>query len=103
MSDVLTPEQETQARELAARLKEEAGDSFLAIARLLVTADESTLFGEREFAIRKHTLDLLGQAYNVYLAQKKTATAVRPSSARTAIKRPATTMSGRRTHKASGE
>jgi hypothetical protein len=91
MSIILTAEQEVQARQLAEQLKQQAEDPFLAIARLLVATDESTLFGATEFAIRKHALELISKAYSLHLAQKKTATEVRRSPARNAGKRQATT------------
>lgn len=103
MSSTLTSEQEAQARKLAEQLKEQAGDSFLGIARLLVAADESNLFGEREFAIRKHALELLGQAYTAHLAGKKTATEARPSTAPTATKPPPSTATASETRKVSAE
>lgn len=103
MSMSLTPEQETEARKLAEQLKDQAGDSFLAIARLLVAADESNLFGEREFAVRRHALELLGQAYTAHLAGKKTATAAHPSTVRTASKRRRSRATASEPRKASEE
>ena len=84
MAVTLSAEQESQARELAERLKEQAGETMLEIARLLVVTDEATLFGATEFAVRQHALQLVGQAYSRHLAEKKTATAVRRSTARSA-------------------
>ena len=75
MTPTLTPEQETQAQQLAAQLQEQAGDQFLAMARLLVATDERTLFGQTEFAVRDQALQLVGQAYTLHLAQKKPVTA----------------------------
>ena len=76
----LTPELEAQAQQLAAQLKEQAGDQFLAVARLLVATEERTLFGQTEFDVRDQVLKLVGQAYTLHLAQKKTATAARRST-----------------------
>ena len=91
MSVTLTAEQETQARELAAKMKEQAEDQFLAVARMLVATEERTLFGQTEFAIRDQFLQCVGQAYTLHLAQKKTVTAGRPSTARSAARRPRST------------
>jgi hypothetical protein len=103
MSVTLTPEQEAQARRLAEQLKKQAEDPFLAIARLLVVADESTLFGATEFAIRKHAQEIIAQAYSLHLAQKKTAIAARQSPARSANERPPTTATENAVPKASAE
>ena len=74
-------------RQLAEQLKQQAEDPFLAIARLLVATDESTLIGATEFAVRQHTLELISKAYSPHLGQIKTATEVRRSPARRADKR----------------
>jgi hypothetical protein len=67
----LTPEQEVQAQQLATKMKEQAGDQFLAIARTLVVTEERTLFGQTEVEVRDQVLKLVGQAYTLHLAQKK--------------------------------
>ena len=69
-STTLTPEREAPAQELAAKMKEQAGDQFLAVARLLVATEERTLFGQTEFDVRDQVLKLVGQAYSLHLAQK---------------------------------
>ena len=91
MSVNLTSEQEAQAVQLAEQMKQKAGDPFLAIARLLVATDESTLFGATEFAVRKHALEVVSQAYALHLDQKKTAIVARPSTVRSADEPPRTT------------
>ena len=58
MTPTLTPELEAQAQQLAAQLKEQAGDQFLAVARLLVATEERTLFGQTEFDVRDQVLKL---------------------------------------------
>ena len=103
MSVTLTAEQEAEAHRLVEQLKEQAGDPLLAIARLLVTTDERTLFGATEFAIRKHALELIGQAYSTHLAEKKTATAAPRSPAGTAVKPRRTTATGNEVRRASAE
>ena len=103
MATPLTPELEAQAQQLAAKMKEQAGDQFLAVARLLVATDERTLFGQTEFDVRHQVLQLVGQAYTLHLAQKKTATAAPPSTAPTAATRPPTTATARGTRKASAD
>ena len=101
MPTTLTPEQEAQAQELAAKMKEQAGDQFLAVARLLVATEERTLFGQTEFDVRDQVLKLVGQAYSLHLAQKKTAIAARPSTVRSAAKPPPSTATARGNRKVS--
>jgi hypothetical protein len=103
MSIILTPEQEAQARQLAEQLKQQADDPFLAIARLLVATDESTLFGATEFAVRKHALELISKAYSLHLGQKKTATAAHRSPARSAARRRPSTPTADATRNVSAE
>jgi hypothetical protein len=74
----LAPEQEAQAQQLAQAIRQAADEELLAIARALVTTDESTLFGDTEFQIRELVHRLGAKAYQTFLAQKKTATAVAP-------------------------
>jgi hypothetical protein len=103
MSVNLPADQEAEAHRLVERLKQQAEDPLLAIARLLVASDESTLFGQTEFAIRKHALELISQAYNLHLAEKKTAIGVAPSNVRSAGKRRRITGTGNVMRKASVE
>ena len=103
MSVNLTAEQEAEAHRLVERLKQQAEDPLLAIARLLVACEEHTLFGDTEFAIRKHALELISRAYNVHLAEKKTAIGVAPSIVRSAAMRRHTTGNASVKPKASGE
>jgi hypothetical protein len=103
MSANLTAEQEAEAHRLVEQLKQQAADPLLAIARLLVATDEHTLFGQTEFAIRKHALEVISQAYNLHLAEKKTATGVAPSIVRSATRQRRTTGTASDMHKALGE
>jgi hypothetical protein len=103
MSTPLTAEQEAEAQALADRLRQETDDPFLAIARLLVATDDSTLFGATEFAIRKEAQALIAKAYGVFLAEKKTATSAPPSSAPTATAPRRTTQTGNGKRKVSAE
>jgi hypothetical protein len=97
----LTPEQEVQAQQLATKMKEQAGDQFLAIARTLVVTEERTLFGQTEVEVRDQVLQLVGQAYTLHLAQKKTAIAAPPSTVLSAAKPPRSTVTARENRKAS--
>lgn len=83
----LTPEQEQQAQALAARIQTRSAAAVLEIARTLVATTDATLFGDTEFAIRDRALGLVADAYAEHLGEKKVATAVRPSTARTAARR----------------
>ena len=101
MTPTLSPEQEAQAQQLADKMKEQAGEQFLAVARTLVATEESTLFGQTEFDVRDQFLKLIGQAYTLHLAQKKTAIGARPSTVRSAAKRLRTTATASGTRRAS--
>ncbi len=68
-----TPDQETEAQELAARIEEAAKKEFLQIARLLTGKKESELFGQTEFDIRDRLFRIGAQIYEEYLREKKTA------------------------------
>ena len=82
----LSPELESKARELVARLRPQAEEDLLALARLLVSKDDRELFGETEFEVRAIVHRLGAKAYTAHLAGKKTATKAPASSARTARK-----------------
>jgi hypothetical protein len=66
----LSPQQEAQAQELAQAIRQAADEELLAIARTLVTTDESTLFGDTEFHLRDLVLRVGAKAYQTFLAQK---------------------------------
>lgn len=83
----LTPEQEQQAQELAARIQSRSAAAVLEMARTLVATSDATLFGQTEFALRDHALGLVGAAYTEHLIEKKAATTARRSTARTAAPR----------------
>ena len=82
----LSPELEAKARELVARLRPQAEEDLLALARLLVSKDDRELFGETEFEVRAIVHRLGAKAYTAHLAGKKTATKDPASSARAARK-----------------
>jgi len=86
----LTPEQEAQAQALVQRLRAEADDELLALARLLVSKPEHELFGQTEFQVRDLVHRLGAKAYEIHLAEKKTATAAPASTAPPVGKLPST-------------
>lgn len=88
----LSPELEAQAQELAARLRPQAEEDLLALARLLVSKEDRELFGETEFEVRDLVHRLGAKAYSAHLAGKKRGTKVPASSARTASKAPSSTV-----------
>jgi hypothetical protein len=90
-SQPLSPELEAQAQELLARLRPQAEQDLLALARLLVSKEDRELFGETEFEVRDLVHRLGAKAYSTHLTGKKKATKVRASSARTANKAPSST------------
>lgn len=82
----LAPELEAEAQELVARLRPQAEEDLLALARLLVSKQDRELFGETEFEVRDIVHRLGAKAYTAHLAGKKRGTKARASSARTASK-----------------
>jgi hypothetical protein len=67
----LTPELEAQARELLARLRPQAEDDLLALARLLVSTPDADIFGTTEFQARAIVHRIGAQAFATHLAEKK--------------------------------
>src|SRR4051794_6275227 len=80
----LSPELESEAQALLARLRPQAEEDLLALARLLVSKEDHELFGETEFEVRDLVHRLGAGAYSAYLAGKKKATKAPASPARTA-------------------
>jgi len=80
----LAPELEAKAQALVARLRPQAEEDVLALARLLVSKQDRDLFGDTEFEVRDTVHRLGAKALTTHLAQKKTATKAPASSARTA-------------------
>jgi hypothetical protein len=92
----LTAEKEAEAQELAARIRKALDGEAERIARLLVSKDTKDLFGQTEFDLRDRLLRIGAQAYELYLAEKKTVTPAAASSVRTASKRPNSKIIGPR-------
>jgi hypothetical protein len=92
----LTVEQEAEAQRLAQRLQEEARADLLALARLLVSKQESEIFGQTEFQAREVVHGIGAKAFAVHLAEKKTATAAPASSVPTANKPPSFRTTGKK-------
>ena len=84
----LTVEQEAEAQRLALRIQETTREDILELARLLVSKREAEIFGETEFQARDVVHRLGAKAFEVHLAQKKTATPAAASSVSTASKPP---------------
>jgi hypothetical protein len=70
-SPTLTPEQEVEAQDLAARVRQAIDDDLLRIARLLVSRPTAQLFGPTEFDVRDLVLRIGVKAYELHLAEKK--------------------------------
>jgi hypothetical protein len=87
----LSPELEAEAQALVARLRPQAEEDLLALARLLVSKEDHELFGDTEFEVRDLVHRLGAKAYSAYLAGKKRGTTGRASSARIASKAPPST------------
>ena len=58
----LSPELEAEAQELVARLRPQAEEELLALARLLVSKQDRELFGQTEFEVRDIVPDRRGGA-----------------------------------------
>jgi hypothetical protein len=94
----LSPELEAKAHELVARLRPQAENELLQLARLLVSKQEHEIFGDTEFEARAIVHRIGAHAFEAHLAEKKTATKAQvpsvptankgPSSRATATKRP---------------
>jgi len=87
----LAPELESKAQVLLAKLRSQADDELLALARLLVSKEDRDLFGDTEFEVRDIVHRLGAKAYATHIAEKKTATSAPASSALTASKAPSST------------
>jgi hypothetical protein len=92
----LSAEKEAEAQELLARIQTATQQDLLQLARLLVSTEPRTLFGPTEFAVRDLVLGVGAKAFELHLAEKKTATREPASSARTASKRPSSRVTGRK-------
>ena len=63
----LSPELEAEAQELVARLRPQAEEELLALARLLVSKQDRELFGQTEFEVRDIVHRLGAKAYTAHL------------------------------------
>jgi hypothetical protein len=91
----LTPEQEQQARELAARIQSRSAEVILAMARRLVAAPERDLFGDTQLVLRDQALGLVAHAY-AERVEKKGATSDQPSTVPSAAAVPVSTRTATR-------
>lgn len=92
----LTVEQEAEAQRLAERIQEVAREDILELARLLVSKRASDIFGETEFQAREVVHRVGAKAFEVHLAEKKTATTAAASSALPASKPPSSRTTARK-------
>jgi hypothetical protein len=92
----LSPELEAQAQQLVARLRSQADSDLLALARLLVSKSDQEIFGDTEFEVRDIVHRIGAMALETHLAEKKTATTARASSAPAASKGPSSKTTGPR-------
>jgi len=88
MTTTRTPEQVAQAQQLAEDIRSQAEDILQEVAQLLSDTPDEQLFGDREFVVRQRILQLVSRSYAARIAQKKTATSVPASIARTADEPP---------------
>ena len=67
----LTPEQETQARQLAETIAVKTKEEILRMTRLLVSKQDHEIFGETEFQIRDIVHKIGAQAIEAALDERK--------------------------------
>jgi hypothetical protein len=85
----LTPDQQADADRIHAALLSAAATDLRALAELLATQDDRTMFGATEFAVRDIVLRVGAKAIEAALAErKKGGTTAAPAPARTARKQP---------------
>jgi hypothetical protein len=87
----LTDAQEAEAQQLFRKLQDAAQPDLLALARLLVSKPEAEIFGATEFQARDLVHRIGAKAFELRIAEKKTATAVPASTAPTATAVPSST------------
>ena len=92
----LTVEQEAQAQRLAQQIQDVAREDILELARLLVSKRASDIFGETEFQVRDVVHRVGAKAFEVHLAEKKTATTAAALSVATASKPPSSRTTARK-------
>lgn len=95
MSEPLSPELESKAQELAARIKARSANAILEMARRLVVTTDDTLFGDTEFKLRDQALGIVADAYSEHLPQK-VGTPPPPSTAPTVGDAPPSTATARK-------
>ena|SRR5712691_5490494 len=100
MNELLPPELEQKAQELAARIRSRSADAILDMARRLVATTDETLFGDTEFGLRDSTRAIVAGAYAEHL-EKKVATPAPVATAPTAGTAPPSTTTGRKRSKRS--
>ena len=93
---LFSAEQEVEVQELTQRIRTALDAEAERIARLLVGKQAKDLFGQTEFDLRDLLLRVGAKAYELYLAEKKTATKAAASSAPTASKPPSSRTTGPR-------
>ena len=69
----LTPMQEAEAQELAAKIRKAIETEISALARLMVSKPERELFGKTEYQVRDLVLRIGAKVYQEHLREKKTA------------------------------
>jgi hypothetical protein len=92
----LAPELEAKAQELLGRIRSQADEELLALARLLVSKEDHELFGDTEFEARAIVHRIGAKAFETHLAEKKTATKARELSAPTANNEPSSKATARK-------
>ena len=68
------PEQEAEAQQLEAKIREAIGKEVSQLARLMVSKSDRELFGQTEFQVRDLVLRIGAKVYEEHLREKKTAT-----------------------------
>jgi hypothetical protein len=78
-SPELTPEQEAEARKIAALVVKASEEDVLQIARLLVSKPDSRLLGATEFEVRDRVHRIGAKAIETALSERKKGGTTRPA------------------------
>lgn len=70
----LTPQQEAEAQDLEAKIRQAIEKEISDLARLMVSKSDRELFGQTEFQVRDLVLRIGAKVYEEHLREKKTVT-----------------------------
>jgi hypothetical protein len=71
MTKAMSPEQESQARQLADEIHSMSAEVIEQIAGILTATPDEEIFGDTEFIVRAHVLKIVAKAFTAHFAKKK--------------------------------